>query len=170
MLRKPFKILGINPGTRYLGIAIFEEGQLLDWGVKVAKEKWSKQKKEKVVGTIFKIIEQYTPAAIAVKKLHPAHSSHSLCQLADEIACLAKRKRLKVHRYSIDEIKSFFCKDKRINRLKLAEIVCSAYPVLYHELEKEKTSRNLYHLRMFEAVALGSICFNRLDKCYHVKS
>lgn len=169
MSRKPLKILGINPGTRYLGIALFEEGQLLDWGVRVAKEKWSRQKMERVIGTITKLIEQYRPDAMAIKKLHTSHTSRSLSRLADEIACLAKIKRLKLYQYSIGEIESFFCPDERINKRKLAEIVSSAYPVLCREMEKEKNLRNSYHLRMFEAVALGSICFNQLESYYHAK-
>jgi hypothetical protein len=43
-------------------------------------------------------------------------------------------------------------------------MITSEYPVLSYELEKEKAIINPYYVRMFEAVALGSICFSHLDR------
>jgi len=164
MPKKPLKILGINPGKRYLGIALFEGGELLDWGVKVIKGKWSKRKMEKAIGIVSELIRQYQPDAVAMKKLHPSRTSRNLTRLADGIARLSRRKRLRLCRYSIGEFESFFSPDERVNRRRLAELVASAYPVLCHELEREKSHKNPYHIRMFEAVALGSMCFHHLDK------
>ena len=39
MTNKPLKILAINPGTRYLGIAVFVGTDLREWAVKVIKGK-----------------------------------------------------------------------------------------------------------------------------------
>ncbi len=169
MSRRPLKILGINPGTRYLGIALFEEGNLLDWGVKVVKGKWSKQKMEKFMGIISRLIEEHHPNVIAIKKLHPSRTSRNLSRLTDGIVHLTSRKHFKLYRCSIGELKTFFCPDKRMNKRRLAEMASSVYPVLYHELEKEKNHKNPYYLRMFEAVALGSMCFHKLDSHNHAK-
>jgi hypothetical protein len=50
-----------------------------------------------------------------------------------------------------------------MNKRKLAELAASRYPVLAHEARKEKTINNPYQIRMFEAVALGSVCLHQLD-------
>jgi type VI protein secretion system component VasA len=47
--------------------------------------------------------------------------------------------------------------------MEMAKLVASEYPILYHELEKERSHRNPYYIRMFEAVALGSACLHQLD-------
>jgi hypothetical protein len=163
-MKKPLKILAINPGTRYLGIAVFQGAELRDWGVKALKGKWSKEKIKKAMRIIFSFIEQYEPNVLAIKKLHPSWSSSNLNKLAAEIKELSKRKGLRIYQYSVNDLEAFFSPAERINRKKLAEIIALDYPELFHELEKEKSHKNPYYIRMFEAVALGSICFHQLDK------
>jgi Holliday junction resolvasome RuvABC endonuclease subunit len=164
MPRKLLKILGINPGTRYFGIAVFQGPELKDWGIKVVKGRWSKEKMRRVMKIVSRLTEQYEPKVLAIKKLHPSRSSNNLKSLVRKIKELARRKKLKVYQYSIEELEAFFSPGEKTNKKGLAELVASAYPELLNELKKEKTSKNSYHLRMFEAVALGSMCFHQLDK------
>jgi RNase H-fold protein (predicted Holliday junction resolvase) len=164
MPRTPLKILAINPGTRYLGIALLEEGELLDWEVKVVKGKWSKRKQEKVISIVSELIEQFRPEAVAMKKLHPSRASRNLTRLVDRIVGLVRKKNLKLCCYSIGELESFFSPHEKTNRHKLGDLVASAYPVLCHELEKERSLKNPYRIRMFEAVALAAVCFRQLER------
>ncbi|MCU0597486.1 MAG: hypothetical protein MUC98_18755, partial [Desulfobacterota bacterium] len=62
-------ILGINQGTRYLGLAVFSGTVLLDWSVKTLKGKWSKTKLKKAMSLIKRLIDHYKPSAIAMKRL-----------------------------------------------------------------------------------------------------
>ncbi|GAF91324.1 unnamed protein product, partial [marine sediment metagenome] len=48
MPKKTLKIIGINPGTRYLGISVFQDSDLRDWRIKVFQEKWSEHKIKKI--------------------------------------------------------------------------------------------------------------------------
>lgn len=164
MPKKPLRIMGINPGTRYMGIAIFQGTELRDWQVKNIAGKWSKEKMGKAKMIVSSLIEQYEPDALAIKKLHPSRSSPNLNRLVEKIKELAKGKSLRICHYSIKDLEGFFSPEERMDKKKLAEIIASKYPFLSHELEKEKSHRNPYHLRMFEAVALGKICFHHLDK------
>jgi len=163
MRTKIRKIIAINPGTRYLGIAVFEGPELLDWRVKVFKGKWSKEKSKKVIMVIRSFIERYEPDVLAIKKLHRSRSSADLNQLVSKIKQLSKRKGLKVYQYSIKEVESFFILEGKANKKKLAELVTLRYPELTHEFNKEKTHKNLYHIKMFEAVALGAVCCHKLE-------
>jgi len=45
----------------------------------------------------------------------------------------------------------------------MTEEVASMYPVVFHEHEREKRNKTKYLTRMFEAIALGIVCFNQLD-------
>jgi hypothetical protein len=45
----------------------------------------------------------------------------------------------------------------------MAELVTAQYPFLTHPFEKEKRNKSPYFIRMFEAIALGIVCFNQLD-------
>ncbi len=63
-------------------------------------------------------------------------------------------------RIDINELKRHF---QSRTRRELVEKVTEEYPFLSHELSKERANMNPYYIRMFEAVALGSICFSHPD-------
>lgn len=157
------KIIGISPGTRYMGYAIFYDSELRDWGVKNIEGKWSKEKQKRIMAFISSLTEQHKPNALAIKKLHPSLSSPNLDRLVTKIKESAQRKRMRIKQYSIKELVSFLCQNGRINKRTLAEKVAEKYPVLSHELNREKTIINPYYIRMFEAVALGSLCLYQLS-------
>lgn len=164
MTKRRLKIIGINPGTRYLGIAILQDSELLDCRIKVFKEKSSKDKIKRILEIINEYIELHEINTIAIKRLHRSRSSKNLKLLVSRIKALAKRNRIRVYQYSIKELENFFLEDEKPNKKNLAEKIVSEYPVLIHELEKEKANKNAYHLRMFEAVALAAACFRKLNR------
>jgi Holliday junction resolvasome RuvABC endonuclease subunit len=159
MNRRPQKIIGINPGTRYLGLTVLDGSELLDWRIKVFPGKWTKEKMNKMLEVISGLIEKYRPRHISLKKLHSSRSSKNLKTLVSKIVAIAKRNKIKVVRYSIQEIEILFLKDKKHNKRNIAERIALDYPALIHEIKKEKRNRNPYYIRAFEAVALGIACF-----------
>jgi Holliday junction resolvasome RuvABC endonuclease subunit len=161
MLKKTLRIIGINPGTRYLGLAIFEDWNLIDWRIRALNGKWSSKKIEKVISTINEYIELNDLNTIALKKLHPAKISKNLRKLVDRIKSLAARKRVRVFQYSIKEIERILLAEERHNKKSLAQKIVSDYPFLIHELEIERAHKNPYRMKMFEAVALGAACFQK---------
>ena len=163
MPQKEIKIIGINPGTRYLGIAILHGSELLDWRIKVLNGKWSEEKMKKAVGIISEFFDRYEPTHLAIKKLHPSRRSRNLAQLTAKIKEFSRRKGLEVSQYSIKDVEEFFIEDEKLNKKNLAEVICKEYPALFYEIKKEKNHKNSYYMRLFEAVALASACFRELD-------
>ena len=161
MLKETLRIIGINPGTRYLGLAIFQDWNLIDWRVKNLEGKWSIKKIDKVISALKEQIELYDLNAIALKRVHPSVSSKNLRKLIDRIRSLAAGKRIKVYQYSIKEVEGILLAEGRHNKKALAQKMAADYPVLIYELEKEKTNKNPYRMKMFEAVALGAACFQK---------
>jgi Holliday junction resolvasome RuvABC endonuclease subunit len=155
MHKKPVTILGINPGTKYMAVALFRESDLREWSVKVFKGKWSTEKMKKIITVIDEIISRYGVTSLAVKKLHPARTSRQLNLLVKKMKDMAKRRKLKVREYSIKQLEQSLCPGEKGNKKKLAEKVVRDYHILSRELEKERTHRNAYYIRLFEAVALG---------------
>jgi len=164
MQNKPVTILGINPGARYLGIAIFHGAELRDWSVKVIKGEWSKEKMEKIKDIVAGLIEQYQPDVLAIKKLHPARSSDNLDKLVEELKYLAGEKKLPIFEYPIKYVEAFLSPGNKINKVKLVALLVERYSALFSEWEKEKASKNHYYMRMFEAVFVAYVCFRQLDK------
>ena len=164
MYKKPVTILGINPGTKYMAVAVFRESDLREWSVKVFKGKWSTEKMKKILTVIDEIISRYGVTTLTVKKLHPARTSRQLNLLVKKMKDMAKRRKLKVREYSIKQLEQSLCPGEKGNKKKLAEKVVREYPILINEFEKEKHHKNPYYMRLFEAVALGSVRHNALDR------
>ena len=153
-------------------MAVFQGNQLKDWRVKILKGRWSKEKLKKALTIISTWIERYRPDLLAIKRLHPARSSRGLTSLQTQIQRVCLRKRLHLTQYSIKQLEEFFCSETRKNKRNLAEEVAANYPELYPELNteypkpkpgKKEKRKNPYHIRMFEAVALGAAGVNEID-------
>jgi Holliday junction resolvasome RuvABC endonuclease subunit len=154
------RILAVNPGSRYIGFAAFRGPELLDWGVRVISAK-TPQGRVRVGSQIVKeAIERFQPDTLAVKRLHSSRTSTCLDRLTDSIQKLARRRKLKLHQYSITALKYVLCSGAKGNKRQLAAEVAATYPVLSRDLQKEMANRNPYYLRMFEAVALGIVVTN----------
>lgn len=164
MTKKILKILAINTDTRYVGIAVFQGLELEDWRVKVFKGKLTDEKCQKIMTLVRSFADQYEPNVLAIKKLHRSRSSPSLNRLTGRIKQLSKRRGLKVCEYSIKDLEAFFFPERKTNKKKLVEILASKYPALSHDFNKEQNNKNAYHIRMFEAVALGAACSHQLYK------
>lgn len=164
MPKKTLKIIGINPGTRYLGVAVFNDSDLRDWRIKVFQEKWSSEKIKKIKKIILGLIEDYEPNVLAIKKLHPSRSSKNLKLLTAWIRESCKRKGLRVLQFSIKELEDYFLPNEKLNKNNLTKKISLEYPELIHQINREKSNKNPYYIRMFESVALASISFNKLDK------
>jgi len=161
------KIIGLNPGTRYMGIAVFYGSELRDWQVRNIDGRWSGDKMGKIIMLLSSLIDCHKPDVLAIKKLHLSRSSPNLKKLVGRINELSKRKGLMVCQYTIDEMKRHF---QSGTRRELVGKVTEKYPLLSHELGKEQANMNPYYIRMFEAVALGSICFHQLDRTRRIKA
>jgi len=157
MTKKDKRILGINPGTRYLGLAVFCGSELLDWRVKTFRGKWRKEKAGKIIKIMNDYIELYNINTISLKKCHPSRASKNLNLLVLRIKALARRKKIKVYQYSIKELEKLFLDNEKLNGKNLAEKIVSEYPVLIYDFQREKSNRNSYYLKGLEAVALGAI-------------
>jgi|SRR5579862_5074678 len=154
-------ILAVNPGSRYIGFAAFRGPDLLDWGVRVVSAKTPRGRARVARQIVKEAIERFQPDALAVKRLHASRTSTCLDQLTDSILELSRRRKLKVHQYSITQLKNVLCSEANGNKRRLAAAVAAIYPVLSREFQKEMANRHPYYLRMFEAVALGIVCYRQ---------
>lgn len=137
----------------------------------MTKGRWTDEKYRKSLDIVTELVERYRPEALALKRLHPSRSSVDLDRLVQEIAELAEQRGITVCRYGIKELEAFFNVGGRRNKRKMAEAIVSEYAMLHSELQKEfdpdphKRNKNSYYVRMFEAVALGAVCFHEMDNC-----
>lgn len=163
MITRQLKILSINPGSRYLGVAIFDGAELCDWAVRVVKGKDIREKRRFVREFIGEESNRYGVSVLVLKKSHPSRSSYALGHIVSEAKSLAVRQNLTLQEFSIDEVKRHLLSAGRGNKKLLMEEVAARYPFLFREVQREEKNKSPYLIRMFEAVGMGIVCFNQLD-------
>jgi Holliday junction resolvasome RuvABC endonuclease subunit len=163
MITGRLKILSINPGSRYLGMAILDGTELCDWAVRVVKGKDIREKRRFIRELISGQSNRYGVSVLAIKKAHPSRSSAALRHIVSEAKSLAVKQNLTLREFSIDEVKTHLLSAGRGNKRQLMEEVAARYPFLFREVQREEKNKNPYLIRMFEAVGMGIVCFNQLD-------
>jgi len=149
-------ILAINPGSRYLGIAVFVGTELRDWAVKLTRRR-------RIQSIMSEYINQYGVRIIALKKVHPSRTSSELRSIVSSMESIAMQRRLMLREYSIDEVETALLPQKRKNKRLLMEEVVARYPFLLNQFHQEEKNKNPYLIRMFETVGIGSVCLSQFD-------
>ena len=162
MTNHPPTVLAVNPGSRYLGLALFRGQELIDWGIRVIKKRNLEDKLALVKRVVSAMISQHEVTIMAIKQLHPSRTSVNLDRLAAAIAALASSQGLRIYQYPLEQVETAICGTQKVSKGKLAKTISETYSFLSQDLEKEMASRNPYHTRMFEAVALGLTCLRHL--------
>ena len=151
--------MGISPGTRTVGIAIFKDGKLRDWQLKTFSGKWSKIKLTWILSTLKQVIAHYGVSNIAIKIPHASRTSKALDELTKEIQKLAEKKDLPIETFTLKEMEQAFpCATKEA----MIEQLVNQYPELHEYYEKaikkykcaSKTLPNSPFEKVFEAVAV----------------
>ncbi len=156
------RIIAINPGVRYLAIAIFDGTELREWRMKCLSGQDIKKKSDKAIGILAGFIERYQPVVLAIKKLHASRSSAGLDLMTANITEYCQSQGLKIYSYSISKLEKALLSCTKTNKKELAKLLVTLYPELAPELKREENNRNAYFVRLFEAVALGHICLSEI--------
>ena len=162
---QPKRILAIDPGRQYLGVALLEGEELLWYAVKTFPgRKILPTLRTQVQQYLTGIVEKYQPEVVAVEEPFYAQSvlSSNLCKLTETVKTWARWKRLRVHSYYPPEVKAFFCRDRQ-NKESLAEAMIERYPFLRRYLTFLPWRRR-YWFHVFDAIGLGLMCQKKLAR------
>ncbi len=163
MTRKEISILAVNPGTKYLGLAVFQGSDLIYWGTKVLRGKWSPRKLRNAERLLLDIIDKYGISVLSLKRVHPSRTSTNLRSLVASIEGLAEKRGLTVHRYELADLRKFFAVGLKANKTAILRLALARYHFLSDQIDREEKHKHPYFIRMFEAIAAGLVVLGRLD-------
>ena len=155
---KKIRVLAIDPGTRAMGVALLEKGDLIYHGVKTISRGGSPHEKlnegRKIV---LRLIKDFKPQIMVVEKTFFANNRNSalLNVFADEIIIVGRRKGLKVLAFAPNVVKKAVCRNGWAKKDEVASAVVARYPELRVYLGQNRKWKSRYHANMFDAVALG---------------
>lgn len=149
-------MLGIDPGTRHIGLAVLAGEDIVWYRVKTLVSQRTLQDLVIEVKTyLTKVLRTYQPSVIAIEEpFYPQSAESALLRaLTDEIKTWARWHRLEVWSSTPPEVKAFFCRDDATKR-SLAEAIIERYPFLRRYLTYLPW-RLRYWFHVFDAVGLA---------------
>jgi len=155
------RILAVDPGMQYLGIAVLEGEEIIWYGVKTFSGSDAHTQMRQYLTTIF---QKYQPRVLVVEEPFYAQSllSDNLRKLTREIQTWGRWKGLLVRSYAPPVVKAFFCRDQKTKQ-SLAEAMIEKYPYLTRYLTNLPWRRR-YWFHVFDAVGLGLMCQRKLSR------
>ena len=167
MSQTPPIILGIDPGTRYLGFAIIRGLELLEYGV---KELRNGERPYDVIGqarrTVLRLIALHAPSIVAIEApyLIPTPRAAVLSTLTQEIRERAKETGSEVVELKPEVVRERLTGNAKATKYEVAQwLARERFPELSALVpQKPKipalwlTSRERYWLHMFDALALAA--------------
>ncbi len=150
------RILGLSPGSRYLGVAVLDDGSLKDWRIIGIDAGCADEKLDRLGRVLAHLLELHHPDVIAMKAAGLHSGSSALAGVTGTIRRFADEHKLGYGIYALDRVKRLLVGEQRANRVRLANELATRYPILYSEIQQRIMRHNSHSLRMFEAVAVAS--------------
>lgn len=167
MTTTPPILLGLDPGTRFLGAAVLRGRDLLAYGVHELK---NGERPYDVIGqarrVVFRYIEQHGPQVVAIEKPYLIATPRGavLTTLAQELHERAKELGLEVVELSPEEVRRAVVGREKATKYEVAQtLAAERFPEL-RKLVPQKpknpalwlTSRERYWLHAFDALAIAT--------------
>lgn len=161
-LKRPKRILAIDPGSKYWGWCLFKDNELYDYGVKVLKTKGtSKQRLREAKKVFTTLFENYTPNVFVVEKpfFFWSNQSKLLNKIIELMKSTAKKEKIKVYEFSPRTVRKCVLGDGNGTKQDMAKVLVTKFPDLAVLLNQNKKYQQRYWGHCFDAVGLGA-CWN----------
>jgi crossover junction endodeoxyribonuclease RuvC len=157
------KILSIDPGTKYMGVAFFEGKKLVYHGVvTIPVLNSSREKLQEGRRVIMRLINDFKPEILVVEKtFFPKNKNSTLLNtFTKEIQSTGKKQGLQVSSFAANTVRKYVCGNGFASKEETAKVLVTKYPELKPYLTSNRRWKEKYHRNMFDAVALGSAASN----------
>ncbi len=157
-MKKNNRVLAIDPGTHYIGVAVLDGTKLACYGVKTLSHRKSPHdilmEGRKLIR---ELIDDFKPKTLAVEKTFFANNRNSalLNVFANEIVAIGKRKGLRVKLLAANVVRKEICRNGWASKRDVAQEVCRRFPELVPYLSSDRKWKEEFFCNMFDAVALG---------------
>ncbi|MBM3210620.1 crossover junction endodeoxyribonuclease RuvC [Candidatus Poribacteria bacterium] len=164
MFKHNTKILAIDPGTRYIGVAFLEGEKLIYHGVNVIKEKSPRAKLKAGKQITIQLIKNFSPDILVVERSFFGKGCNSslLNVLVDKIEAMGRKNMIEVLSYAPTTVRKHICGNGWADKKALSQVIVARYPELRIFLTQDKAWKEQYHQNMFDAVALGLMALSKI--------
>ncbi len=153
-------VLSLRPGSRHMGVAVFEGTELIFWGVTGFRGVAPHRVVAAVESRLRNWIELYEPTVIAIENPGTTrlNASPLLRDIVVRISAVTLDESLYYQLYGLPTIKERLCYSAKATRKDMIAHVVKLYPHLERYAKGGSAWRKAYWLPMFAAVSVGLIC------------
>ena len=165
MGRREPRILALDPGTRYLGVAVLDGHGLAYYTVKDLRDRRPARECLRATRAVLGwLIEHYAPEVLAYERSFYVQSRESQLLQAQEreIRRVARAHGLRAIGYNPMTVRKRLCGDGWARKREVAERLARRYPDLACYLAPRGSRRERYWYHLFDAVAVGVVCLGGL--------
>jgi hypothetical protein len=148
--------LGLSFSTRMLGLAVIKSNNLIDYCLKLHKEKWSEYKQDLILASLASCIAHYTITDVVLSMPDTHCLTEEFLKLVYAVESFSHEHNIKTVRYQAKEIYRAFGSPVRRTRNALMKRMALFYPELQKYYDKERANKNKYYIKLFEAVAVSA--------------
>ena len=157
-ITKKTRILAIDPGTKIMGYADFESGNLVDYGLKLFKPMGKIESLLNEIETVVeRLILEKQPTVIILEKNRFSQITNNvrLTLAIARIKSVSKRHRIRLLEFAPNTVRAIVCKNGYSTKSDLAKTIVSRYPEVGLFIRNQScSSLNLFY-NITDAVACG---------------
>jgi len=163
-------VLGIDPGTRYMGLAVIRGPRLLAYGVHQLR---NGREPHHLIGqakeVLLRYVRDYGPTLVAIEKplLLPTKVASLLSTMGQELHARAKALGCNVVELDARQIRRVLLGNAAATKLDIARFLANQYPELLAKLPKKParaaigwTSKERYWLHAYDSLAAAYAASN----------
>jgi Holliday junction resolvasome RuvABC endonuclease subunit len=160
MNNKALRILAIDPGTRFNGVAILENCEILYFATKLITDRRSTRKIYRQGGEIVRdLIRAYNPSCVAIERVFGTQQRiRDLMLVVNEMKLESKKAGLPVYEYPSYIVRQEICGSSKTTKRDVAQFLGSLFKELSFHLHPLNDWEEKYYSHIFDAVAVGLFC------------
>ena len=164
-MASPQTILGIDPGTRYMGMAVIRGPKLLAYGVHQLR---NGREPHDLIGqakdVLLRYVRDFGPGIVAIERplLLPTKVASLLSTIGQELHARAKALGCSVLEMDARQVRSVLLHNPAATKLQIARLLAEFYPELAPKLPTRPArsavgwrARDRYWLHAFDALAVA---------------
>lgn len=159
------RILAVDPGTRYMGLAILAGSDLVYYAVRrLSHERPADVLLQATRAELLRLIRTYHPTILAYEKtFYVQQKTSALLHVQElEIARLGRSAGLRVVGYPPPSVRKIVCGNGRATKEAVADVLAERFLEL-RRYRAATDGRREYWLNMFDALAVAVACAEKVD-------
>jgi Holliday junction resolvasome RuvABC endonuclease subunit len=151
-------ILAIDPGTRYIGIAVMDGDELVYHGVKTLRRRSSPHGSlSQIQAYTQRLIRDFRPSLLVIERAFMVRSRTAglLNVIVDEIRTIGVSHGLTVRTLAPSTVRKRLCGNGRATKRDVARVIAARYPELKVYIGLNRKWKERFHGNMFDAIGLA---------------